>query len=53
METRKKAARPPPLLNREFGILAFNERVLAQAADETNPLLERLRFVCIVSSNLD
>jgi len=53
VETRKKSASPPPLLNREFGILAFNERVLAQAADETNPLLERLRFVCIVSSNLD
>ena len=53
MERKKKTASPPPLLNREFGILAFNERVLAQAADESNPLLERLRFVCIVSSNLD
>ena len=53
MESKKKTTSPPPLLNREFGILAFNERVLAQAADETNPLLERLRFVCIVSSNLD
>lgn len=42
-----------PLLNRELGILAFNERVLAQAAGSTTPLLERLRFVCIVSSNLD
>ncbi|MBN9116298.1 MAG: polyphosphate kinase 1, partial [Pandoraea sp.] len=42
-----------PLLNRELGILAFNERVLAQAADPATPLLERLRFVCIVSSNLD
>ena len=42
-----------PLFNRELGILAFNERVLAQAADQSNPLLERLRFVCIVSSNLD
>ena len=42
-----------PLLNRELGILAFNRRVLAQAADEAVPLLERLRFLTIVSSNLD
>ncbi|TAK53269.1 MAG: polyphosphate kinase 1 [Gammaproteobacteria bacterium] len=42
-----------PLLNRELGILAFNRRVLAQAADESVPLLERLRFLTIVSSNLD
>ncbi len=40
-------------LNRELGFLAFNRRVLAQAADEAVPLLERLRFLCIVSSNLD
>jgi polyphosphate kinase len=40
-------------LNRELGILAFNRRVLAQALDERMPLLERLRFLCIVSSNMD
>jgi polyphosphate kinase len=40
-------------LNRELGILEFNRRVLAQAADDTVPLLERLRFLTIVSSNLD
>ena len=40
-------------LNRELGLLAFNRRVLAQAEDERVPLLERLRFLCIVSSNLD
>ncbi|HYL19993.1 MAG TPA: polyphosphate kinase 1 [Burkholderiales bacterium] len=46
-------AAPPPLLNREIGQLEFNRRVLAQAADGDVPLLERLRFLCIVSSNLD
>ena len=35
-------------LNRELGLLAFNRRVLAQAQDERVPLLERLRFLCIV-----
>ncbi len=40
-------------LNRELGLLAFNRRVLAQAEDRRIPILERLRFLCIVSSNLD
>ncbi len=44
---------PPALLNREQAILEFNARVLAQAQREDVPLLERLRYVCIVSSNLD
>ena len=43
----------PPLLNRETAILEFNRRVLAQARRDDVPLLERLRYVCIVSSNLD
>ena len=47
------AAPESRLLNRELGILEFNRRVLAQAEDRRVPLLERLRFVCIVSSNLD
>lgn len=42
-----------PLLNRERSILEFNRRVLAQARRADVPLLERLRYVTIVSSNLD
>jgi len=41
------------LLNRELSLLAFNHRVLAQAEDTSIPLLERLKYLCIVSSNLD
>ncbi|MFZ4650588.1 MAG: polyphosphate kinase 1 [Rubrivivax sp.] len=46
---------PPALvlLDRERSILAFNRRVLAQASRSDVPLLERLRYVTIVSSNLD
>lgn len=43
----------PLLLNRELSMLAFNRRVLAQAQDPAIPLLERLKYLCIVSSNLD
>ena len=49
----KKNLSPSHFLNRELGLLEFNRRVLAQAADDSVPLLERLRFLTIVSSNLD
>jgi polyphosphate kinase len=45
--------RPEHFLNRELSWLEFNQRVLDQALDPDNPLLERLKFFCIVSSNLD
>lgn len=44
---------PVKLLNRDISILAFNERVMSLAQNPEYPLLERLRFLSIVSSNLD
>ncbi len=44
---------PQNFLNRELGVLEFNQRVLAQAEMADVPLLERLKYLCIVSSNLD
>ncbi|MBA3508403.1 MAG: polyphosphate kinase, partial [Betaproteobacteria bacterium] len=46
-------AAPTTSINREIALLAFNRRVLALAEDSEVPLLERLRFLCIVGGNLD
>ena len=44
---------PDLYINRELSQLEFNRPVLEQAKDSTNPLLKRLKFLCIASSNLD
>lgn len=44
---------PDLYINRELSLLEFNARVLEQAKDESVPLLERLRYLCISSTNLD
>ncbi len=46
-------SRPEYYLNRELTWLSFNERVLAEAEDPRTPLLERVKFLAIVSANLD
>ncbi|GAA5158915.1 polyphosphate kinase 1 [Viridibacterium curvum] len=51
--TPHRLAPAESLINRELALLAFQRRVLAQADDDSVPLLERLKFLCIVSSNLD
>ena len=51
---RVPRAEPPlPYLNRELSWLEFNARVLYEARDERNPLLERVKFLTIFASNLD
>src|SRR5215216_7057148 len=44
---------PSKFISRELSWLEFNQRVLDEALDARNPLLERVKFFCITSSNLD
>ena len=52
-EVKPPEFQPQHFLNRELSWLEFNQRVLDEAMDAANPLLERLKFFTIVSSNLD
>ena len=52
-ETAVDLKNPELYLNRELSLLAFQRRVLEEAEDESNPLLERVKFLAIVGSNLD
>ncbi|MDX8405818.1 MAG: polyphosphate kinase 1 [Mariprofundus sp.] len=52
-ETSISLDSPELYLNRDLSMLAFNRRVLEMACDESVPLLERLRFLCICTSNMD
>jgi len=51
--TRRQLDDPTLFLNRHFSWMQFNQRVLEEAQDESNPLLERVKFLAITANNLD
>ena len=53
MHDNETVSNPTLLVNRELSMLEFQRRVLEEALDERNPLLERLKFLAIVGSNMD
>src|SRR5262245_53504956 len=53
VEREKPFADPSLYINRELSLLEFQRRVLEEAKDERNPLLERVKFLAIFGSNMD
>ena len=52
-ETSSVLSEPSLYNNRELSLLEYHQRVLEEAQDPSNPLLERLKFLCFVASSLD
>src|SRR6266513_2233569 len=52
-DQEERFSAPENFINRELSWLEFNRRVLEEAQDPTQPLIERVKFLTIVSSNLD
>ena len=53
LEAQSELNDPSLFVNRELSLLEFQRRLLDEAKDERNPLLERVKFLAILGSNLD